>query len=76
MAASYTCDGCGCNVEKPKQVGHVLRRDYCDDCAPTAEAFLSEEEQERIAVQAVFIAKREKLLKKYGKNLRKLPDVA
>lgn len=75
MAMSFTCDGCGVNVQEPARIGHVLKRDYCDKCAPSAEAFLEAEEKERIAVQVVFAAKREKLLKSYTKNLLKLPDV-
>lgn len=76
MAASYTCDGCSENVEKPKVVGHVIKRDYCESCAALAEAFLAEEEAERVAVQTAFLGKREKLVKKYGKGGFKLPDVA
>ena len=75
MAASFTCDGCGENVDKPSVVGYVLKRDFCETCAPVAESFLVEEENERMAVQVVFASKREKLLKKYGEVIKKLPDV-
>ena len=75
MARSFTCDGCGIAVENPKQVGHVIQRDYCPSCAVTAEEYLQAEEAERLAVQSVFVGKREKLIKKHGAKNFKLPDV-
>ena len=75
MAASFTCDGCGAAVDKPKQVGHVLKRDYCEACTVRAEAFVDAEEAERVAVQVVFAGKREKLIAEFGAGNFKLPDV-
>ena len=75
MAASFTCDGCGCNVAVPMVVGHVIKRDYCESCEKVAKEFLECQDEERISVQSVFQGKREKLVKKYGKENFKLPDV-
>ena len=75
MARSFTCDGCGNAVENPKLVGHVIQREYCKTCAVTAEEYLQAEEAERLAVQSVFVGKREKLIKKHGANKFRLPDV-
>lgn len=75
MAASYTCDGCGCNVSKPKQVGHVVKRDYCRECEVVAGVFLETEESYRKEAQERFAEKRNALIAKYGANNFKLPDV-
>lgn len=75
MAASFTCDGCGTSVDAPMVVGHVTKRDYCESCEKKAQAFLDAEEVERVAIRTVFAAKREELIKKYGADGFKLPDV-
>lgn len=75
MAASYTCDGCGANVVKPKRVGHVIARDYCRECEIVATVFLETEESYRQEVQREFAAKRAALIEQYGANNFKLPDV-
>lgn len=75
MALSYSCDGCGAAVEKPKTIGFVLKRDYCENCEKIANAFQEAEEAERLAVATVFKGKREKLIEQYGANNFKLPDV-
>lgn len=75
MARSFTCDGCGDPVDNPKQVGHVIQRDYCPTCAVKAEEYLQSEEAERLAVQSAFVGKRDKLIKKHGAGRFKLPDV-
>lgn len=73
MAASYTCDGCGCNVAKPKIVGHVIKRDYCEPCAAKADAFLEGEEVLRETAHHQFCDARRALIA--GTSLAKLPDV-
>jgi len=75
MAASFSCDGCGVSVEQPSVVGFVLKRDYCEACAKKAQKFLDAEDKERQALRAAFLAKREKLVEKYGASNFKLPDV-
>lgn len=75
MAASYTCDGCGSNVAKPIVVGHVLKRDYCETCAPKAEAFLDAEEVLRDACYAQFLTGRQALINTSSMGGFKLPDV-
>ena len=76
MAQSFTCDGCGCNVAKPKIVGHVLRREYCDSCAENAEAFLAAEEENRAHYQQRFAEIRQQLINVHGQDGKfMLPDV-
>ena len=75
MAASYTCDGCGCNVAHPKQVGHVIKRDYCDSCKPKAEAYLEAEELLRMTAQKQFVGARNALIATSALSNFKLPDV-
>lgn len=75
MASSFTCDGCGCNLVKPVVVGYIIKRDYCEDCAGIAAAFLEADEVERLAAQSAFQGKREKLINEYAKDNFKLPDV-
>lgn len=58
------------------KVGHVLKRDYCEKCAPKAEAFLDAEDMARIKARAKFMAKRAELITKHGQGGFKLPDVA
>ena len=75
MAQSFTCDGCGANVEVPAVIGFVLKRDYCEACAGNAKAFLEEEEKARVVAQSDFTVKRDRIVKKFCKVLTKLPDV-
>lgn len=77
MAATFTCDGCGANVSSPKQVGHVVRRDYCAECAKNAEAFLAAEEDQRALFQERFVENRKQLINLHSNAGKfKLPDVA
>lgn len=75
MAASYTCDGCGAPVAVPHRVGHVLKRDYCDDCKVIAEGFLTDEETLRESVQMQFLIGRKSLADAVREKLKLLPDV-
>jgi hypothetical protein len=76
MAASFTCDGCGVNVEQPKVVGSVIKRDYCEVCAKNAESFLAAEEDNRAHFCLRFGEIRQQLINVHGKDGKfKLPDV-
>jgi hypothetical protein len=75
MAAVYLCDGCGCNVEHPKKVGHVIQRDYCEPCAVKAEDFLQAEELLRKVHAEQFIAARQAFINTAATGGFKLPDV-
>ena len=75
MAILYQCDGCGAAVGSPKKVGFVIRREYCDLCAVTADNFLNEEEELRKATQERFVDERALLLARYGADNFKLPDI-
>lgn len=76
MAATYTCDGCCENVEKPKKIGHVLARDYCERCAKSAEGFLAAEEDNRKHFQQRFAEIRQRLIEVHSMNGSfRLPDV-
>lgn len=80
MAASFTCDGCGNQVDVPTVLGHVIKRDYCEGCATLAEKFLALEEALRNETREKFMAKRATLigdlykLKGVAQSF-KLPDV-
>lgn len=77
MAKSYTCDGCGVNVDQPKVVGHVIRREYCEQCAKNAESFLAAEEDHRAHYCRRFEEIRQQLINVHGNGgTFKLPDVA
>ena len=75
MAATYFCDGCGCNLDKPKVVGHVIRRDYCEPCADKATAFIEAEEVLRRTAQEQFQSARNAFISEASKDGFKLPDV-
>lgn len=76
MAAVFICDGCGCNVDKPKVVGTVIKREYCAGCAKNAEMFLGAEEDNREHFYTRFAEIRQKLIEVHGKGgAFKLPDV-
>lgn len=76
MARAFTCDGCGANVEKPKVIGRIIPRDYCDSCATNAEAFLVAEEDNRAHIHRHFEEVRSNLIIVHGKEGQfKLPDV-
>ena len=75
MTILYVCDGCSTAVENPVKLGHALKRDYCETCAPNARGFIAAEEFERAAIQSVFAGKRKKLIDIHGANGFKLPDV-
>jgi len=77
MAATYSCDGCGGNVAKPKVVGAVLKRDYCEACAKNAEAFLAALEDNHAHFRERFMEIRQQLINVHGQDGKfKLPDVA
>ena len=76
MAARYSCDGCGCNLEKPRVVGAVLKRDYCEECEKNARMFLKAEEENRAHYRQRFAEVRQQLIKFHGKEGKfLLPDV-
>ena len=75
MAISYSCDGCGKAVENPVKVGHVIRRDYCDDCAQAANAFIESEETLRKDTHTRFVDDRAALIAKYSAGGFRLPDL-
>jgi len=74
MAAIFTCDGCNQPVAEPKQIGFVLKRDYCEACAVKAKAFLDAQESMLKELRAVFAAARQDMIEAAGTF--KLPDVA
>ncbi len=64
------------NVEKPKVVGHVIRREYCETCAKNAESFLAAEDDNRAHFCMRFEEIRQQLINVHGKDgAFKLPDV-
>lgn len=75
MSAAYLCDGCGTAVADPKHVGHVLKRDYCDECEVRAQAFIEAEEALRKRMTEQFNTDRDLLIAKASEGNFKLPDV-
>lgn len=75
MAVFFLCDGCGCKVSDPKKIGRVVPRDYCEDCAVQAAAFLVSEESLRVTARETFKAGRDALIAPFAARDFKLPDV-
>ena len=72
MATHFVCDGCGSPVENPVKVGHIVKREYCPDCAKTADEYVDAEEAMRKKLHEQFIDRRAALIARYP-NFR-LPD--
>ena len=75
MATAYLCDGCRSPVENPVKVGHVLKRDYCETCAPRAQAFVEAEENLRADLVATFQSARRRMIEAATEDKFLLPDV-
>lgn len=75
MATFFSCDGCGAAVADPVKVGHVLRREYCPECARAARVYLEAEERLRCEIQGRFVDGRAGLIARYSADGFKLPDV-
>jgi len=75
MASAFSCDGCGEGVAKPKRIGFVIVRDYCEACAKHANTFLDDEEAMRASLVGAFVSQRELLIQQFGANSFRLPDV-
>lgn len=75
MALAYTCDGCGCNVAAPKQIGYVIPRDYCEPCAVKAQDFIDAVELLQQTAQAQFVSARKAFIETASASNFKLPDV-
>lgn len=75
MTTLYVCDGCGTTTENPVKLGHALKREYCETCAPNARGFVMAEEQLRVGTQKAFADGRDKLIEQHSANGFKLPDV-
>lgn len=76
MSVQHSCDGCGRSVEAPLLVGHVLRREYCAECAAAANKFVDAEEALRKSTHEKFTTDRELLISRFSADGFKLPDVA
>ncbi len=76
MAQSFTCDGCGTSIDQPKRIGHVVRRDYCADCAVRARAFIDAEEDLRKRCVDQFKSDLDLLVASAREGGFKLPDVS
>lgn len=75
MAVSYQCDGCGANLADPKQVGFVIKRDYCKECAAKALAFIEAVEVLQKTAQEQFTTARQAFINQASEGGFKLPDV-
>lgn len=75
MSAIYTCDGCQKSIDSPTKVGHITKRDYCDECAAKAKQFVEAEEALRKITHERFTADRELLVANFSEGGFKLPDV-
>jgi len=74
VATFFSCDGCGVSVTDPIKVGHVLRREYCEDCARDANIFLEAEERLRRETVERFADERAALVARCSADGFKLPD--
>lgn len=75
MSTILICDGCGEPLAVPAEVGHIIKRQYCEQCAEIAEKFLAEEEALRKAAHEKFIDDRAALIARFSADGGKLPDV-
>jgi hypothetical protein len=76
MSVAYICDGCGtASAEEPEELGTVVKRHYCGQCKPNAQAFLEDEEALRIELHESFLEKRAQLIEARGNGTFKFPDV-
>jgi hypothetical protein len=75
MAITYLCDGCNAPIVEPIKVGHVIRRDYCAECAETANGLQTEIDRIHSQLSASWHSRVEKARAAVKKKLRVLPDV-
>lgn len=75
MAAAFSCDGCSTRIQHPIVVGRVLKRDYCEDCAAKARAYMEAEEELRKRLVVSFEEDRGLLISAASEGAFKLPDV-
>jgi len=75
MSTVYHCDGCDAPVAEPKELGHVVKRSYCDKCAEKASEFLVAEEALRKELHTWFTDERNTLIETHSRDGFNLPDV-
>lgn len=75
MAISFSCDGCGNPVTDPVKIGHITRREYCEECKVIAERFVEAEESLRATTHERFIDDRALLVAKFSEGGFRLPDI-
>lgn len=75
MAAAFSCDGCSTSIQNPVVVGRVLKRDYCEDCAAKARAYIDAEEEMRKRLVVSFEEDRGLLIAAASEGGFRLPDV-
>lgn len=75
MSVVYGCDGCRLAVLEPTKVGRVIRRDYCNDCAAKARAYMEAEEELRKRLVVSFEEDRGLLIAAASEGGFALPDV-
>lgn len=78
MAIRYACDGCGQMVPegaRPRQLGIVLRREYCAVCAPVAEAYMTAVNEAHSRQAEAWAATLKMIRADYlGASMKALPD--
>lgn len=75
MAIVHICDGCRDPIEgETKTVGFVVRRDYCDTCAPLVAEYGAEIDEMHTKLAAKVTSGLASIRAKYRKKLAMLPD--
>ena len=75
MAIKHICDGCFTPIDgDPLQIGHVVKRDYCDECGSVAAHYMAKLDDVHDKAAKVFSDGMTELREHYADKLNALPD--
>ncbi len=75
MTSAVICDGCDGVVKgEPTKLGHIVQNDYCEKCAPVAQAYLDSIDCLHDKVSTLFETGLVDIQTKYRKKLKGIPD--
>lgn len=76
MATKVFCDGCNAEIEgAPTIMGHVVKQEYCEQCAETVKTYMAEVDQLHERLSAQWGTELMAIRGRYEKTLAALPDV-
>lgn len=75
MTTATQCDGCKQLVEGDAElIGHDVKHDYCEDCAPVAKQMLTDIDALHDKLASDWDKSLSKIKSKYRKKLLSIPD--